>query len=147
MLKSTVSKEMALVSIHDIFSIVNKKTALQLGKLEKLSHPSVSILTPVLGAQKNHLNEAIPLSIHNMFSITNIKAKFQLIKQWDHSPQLFSNLPQIHPISPGCSKEPSQRRWRPWASMTCFHLQTRKLTWNRTTWRNYPIHQFKHSLW
>ena len=69
------------------FSIVNKKTALQLGKLEKLwSHPSISILTPVLGAQKNHLNEVIPLSIHNMFSITNIKAKFQLLKQWDHSP-------------------------------------------------------------
>ena len=87
MLKSTVSKEMALVSIHDIFSIVNKKTALQLGKLEKLwSHPSISILTPVLGAQKNHLNEVIPQSIHNMFSITNIKAKFQLLKQWDHSP-------------------------------------------------------------
>ena len=69
------------MSIHDIFSIVNKKTALQLGKLEKLSHPSISILTPVLGAQKNRLNEAIPLSIHNMFSITNIRAKFQLIKQ------------------------------------------------------------------
>ena len=68
------------------FSIVNKKTTLQLGKLEKLSHPSISILTPVLGAQKNHLNEVIPLSIHNMFSITNIKAKFQLLKQWDHSP-------------------------------------------------------------
>ena len=35
------------------FLFVNKKTALQLGKLEKLSHPSISILTPVLGAQKN----------------------------------------------------------------------------------------------
>ena len=50
------------------FSIVNKKTALQLGKLEKLSHQLISILTPVLGAKKNRLNKAILLSIHNMFS-------------------------------------------------------------------------------
>ena len=69
------------MSIHDNYSIENKKTALQLGKLEIPSHPSISILTPVLGAQKNRLNEAIPLSIYNMFSITNIKAKFQLLKQ------------------------------------------------------------------
>ena len=39
----------------------------QFGKLEKLSHPSISILTPVLVAQKNRLNEAIILSIQNMF--------------------------------------------------------------------------------
>ena len=81
MLKSAVSKEMALVSTHGIFSIVNKKIALQLGKLEKPSHQSISILTLCLGAQKNRLNEAIPLSIHNMFSITDIKATFQLLKQ------------------------------------------------------------------
>ena len=68
------------------FSIVSKKIALQLGKLEKPSHQSISILTLCLGAQKNRLNEAIPLSIHNMFSITDIKATFQLLKQWDHSP-------------------------------------------------------------
>ena len=48
MLKRTVSKETASMSIHDIFFIVfHKKPALQLGKLEKQFHPSISILTPV----------------------------------------------------------------------------------------------------
>ena len=61
MLKRTVSKETAPVSIHDIFfSFVNKKTALQRNKLERLSHPSILILTPVLGAQRNRLDGAIP---------------------------------------------------------------------------------------
>ena len=36
-------------------------------------HPLQTLLT---GAQKNRLNEAIPLSIHKMFSIINMKAKF-----------------------------------------------------------------------
>ena len=82
MLKTTVSKETAPVSIHDIFfSFVNKKTALQLSKLEILFHPSISILIPVLGAQRNRLDEPPPPSIHNMFSIINMKAKFQLLKQ------------------------------------------------------------------
>ena len=61
-------KKWPLWASMTFFSIVNKKTALQLGKLEKLSHQLSSILTPVLGAQKNRLNEAILLSIHNMFS-------------------------------------------------------------------------------
>ena len=34
-----------------------------------------------------------------------------------------------------------------WASMACWQSQTRKLTLNKTTRRNYPIHQLKHSLW
>ena len=83
-----------------------------------------------MGAQKNRLNEAIPLSIHNMFSIINMKAKFQLLKQLDLSPLLLSNLPirkllksiQFN-IFHECSKEQSQRR-----RLLCFHSQTRKLT-------------------
>ena len=80
MLKTTVSKETAPVSIT-FFSFVKKKTALQLSKPEKLSHPSILILIPVLGAQRSRLDAAIPPSIHNMFSIINMKAKFQLLKQ------------------------------------------------------------------
>ena len=77
------------------FSFVNKKTALQLSKLEKLSHPSISILIHVLDAQRNRLDEAIPPSIHNMFSIINMKAKFQLLLTVKTIPPSYEALPRV----------------------------------------------------
>ena len=47
------------MSIHDMFPFENNKTDFELDKLEKLSHPT--ILTLIVGAQKNHLTEAILL--------------------------------------------------------------------------------------
>ena len=68
------------------FSIVNKKTALQLGKLEKLSHQLISILTLFWVLKRTVLMRRSSWASTTCFPITNIKAKFQLLKQWDHSP-------------------------------------------------------------
>ena len=51
------------MSIHDMFSVINKK--IDFGKVGKCSHQT--ILTFVLGARKNRLTEAIVLSIHHKY--------------------------------------------------------------------------------